>query len=200
MIGDASLFSCPGRRDIEDHFRVLLEHFDPEPERPGLVRTPERARAALEFMTSGYQMDAEKTARGAIFETEGEDQVAVTGVEFYSLCEHHLLPFFGTADISYVPDKKIVGLSKIGRIVDIYARRFQVQERLTRQIGEALYTLLEPRHVRVRMEASHLCMMMRGVQKQNSRTVTEFTFPKKESFSSGGNGRNGAAAPELYRR
>ncbi len=140
--------------------------------REGLVKTPERVERSLRFLTSGYTADAESVLNGALFAAEGSEMVVVKGIEFYSLCEHHMLPFFGKAHIAYIPDGKILGLSKFARVVDVFARRMQVQERLTTQIADALETVLAPRGVAVVTEASHLCMMMRGVEKQGSTTRT----------------------------
>ncbi len=140
--------------------------------REGLVKTPERVERSLRFLTSGYTADAESVLNGALFASEGSEMVVVKGIEFYSLCEHHMLPFFGKAHIAYIPDGKILGLSKFARVVDVFARRMQVQERLTTQIADALERVLAPRGVAVVTEASHLCMMMRGVEKQGSTTRT----------------------------
>ncbi len=137
-----------------------------------LEKTPLRWRKAMEFFTSGYDADIAKIVNGAIDPMETEDLVLVSGIEFYSLCEHHLLPFFGKAHVAYVPNGKIIGLSKIPRIVDVFARRLQVQERLGREIADALTNILEPKGVAVMIEAKHLCMMMRGVEKQQSIVTT----------------------------
>lgn len=142
------------------------------PERDGLLRTPARVSTALQWLTRGYSEDVADVVNGAIFEEQHEGMVMVRDIEIYSLCEHHLLPFFGKAHIAYIPDGRILGLSKLPRIVDVFARRLQVQERLTEQIANALMDVLRPRGVGVVIEAQHLCMMMRGVQKQNSSTVT----------------------------
>jgi len=150
----------------------ILREVDPEPLREGLVDTPKRFEKALRFYTEGYKKDARSVIGSALFESESDEMVLVKDIEMYSLCEHHLAPFFGRAHIAYIPDKKIVGLSKIARVVDVYARRLQVQERLTFQVAHALEDVLKPRGVGVIIEARHLCMMMRGVEKQNSSTVT----------------------------
>ncbi|HEX6925391.1 MAG TPA: GTP cyclohydrolase I FolE [Longimicrobiaceae bacterium] len=150
----------------------LLELLGEDPERPGLVRTPERVTRALRWLTSGYERDPAEAIGAGIFEEQHDSMVLVRGIELYSLCEHHLLPFFGQAHVAYIPDGKIVGLSKLARLVEVFARRLQVQERLTDQIADALCEALQPRGVGVVVEASHLCMMMRGVEKQNSRTIT----------------------------
>lgn len=150
----------------------MLQDLDPSPEREGLRDTPRRVEKAFRFYTAGYQQDPKKVIGDALFEAETDEMVLVKNIELYSLCEHHLAPFFGKAHVAYIPSKKIVGLSKIARVVEIYARRLQVQERLTMQVAQALQEVLEPRGVGVVVEASHLCMMMRGVEKQNSSTVT----------------------------
>ena len=143
-----------------------------DPEREGLVRTPERVAKAMRFLTAGYEMTVEDVVGSALFEEEHENMVMVRDIELYSLCEHHMLPFFGKAHIAYIPNGKIVGLSKLPRIVEIFARRLQVQERLTEQVARAIEEVLAPRGVGVVIEAFHMCMMMRGVEKQNSRTIT----------------------------
>ena len=143
--------------------------------REGILRTPARFAKAMDHLTSGYTQTVEEVVGEGVFEAEGPGLVSVRNVEFYSLCEHHMLPFWGTASVAYYPKKKIVGLSKIPRIVDLFSRRFQVQERLTREVAHALVSVVDPRAVAVRVKACHLCMMMRGVEKQNSDTVTEFS-------------------------
>ena len=143
-----------------------------DPDREGLKKTPERFEKALKFLTSGYRMDVDHLLNGATFSVAYDEMVVVKDIEFFSLCEHHLLPFFGKAHIAYVPNGKVIGLSKIPRLVDVFARRLQVQERLTRQIGEAITDAINPQGVAVILEAQHLCMMMRGVEKQHSATVT----------------------------
>ena len=143
-----------------------------DPQREGLLRTPARVTTAMQWLTRGYSEDVLQVINGAIFEEPHEGMVMVRDIELYSLCEHHLLPFFGKAHVAYLPNGRILGLSKIPRIVDVFARRLQVQERLTEQIANALMEVLQPRGVGVVIEAQHLCMMMRGVQKQNSSTVT----------------------------
>ena len=140
--------------------------------REGLLKTPSRVSTALEFLTQGYDMSVEDVIGDALFEESHENMVMVRDIELYSLCEHHMLPFYGKAHIAYIPNGRIVGLSKLPRVVDVFARRLQVQERLTEQVAQALSDVLEPRGVGVVIEAFHLCMMMRGVQKQNSRTIT----------------------------
>jgi GTP cyclohydrolase IA len=152
--------------------RRQLELLGESPDREGLLRTPDRVAASLAWLTGGYARTAEEVIRDAVFEEAHESMVMVRDIELYSLCEHHMLPFFGKAHIAYVPNGKIVGLSKIPRVVDVFARRLQVQERLTEQIAAALDEALAPRGVGVVIEAYHLCMMMRGVEKQNSKTIT----------------------------
>lgn len=143
-----------------------------DPERIGLRRTPERVAASLAFLTRGYHLDVHEVVGNGVFEEAHENMVLVRDIELYSLCEHHMLPFFGKAHIAYIPDRRIVGLSKLPRIVEMFARRLQVQERLTDEIADAIMDVLSPRGVGVVVEAQHLCMMMRGVEKQNSSTVT----------------------------
>lgn len=150
----------------------LLRHLDPEPDREGLLDTPRRVEKAFRYYTQGYDQDPYEAIGNALFEPETDEMVVVKDIELYSMCEHHLAPFFGKAHVAYVPRGKIVGLSKIARVVDVFARRLQVQERLTQQIARAIEEVLEPKGVAVVIEAAHLCMMMRGVQKQNSSTVT----------------------------
>ncbi|MEI6079172.1 MAG: GTP cyclohydrolase I FolE, partial [bacterium] len=140
--------------------------------REGLIRTPERVEKSYEFLTSGYKQDPEKIINSAIFEEKYDDMIIVKDIEVFSLCEHHLLPFFGRCHVAYIPNGKIVGLSKIPRLVDVFAKRLQVQERLTHQIAHTLYTVLKPRGVGVIIEAKHMCMVMRGVEKQNSIATT----------------------------
>ena len=154
-----------------DLIESLLRFVGEDPEREGLIRTPQRVSDAMEFLTSGYQMDIESVLNGALFHEEYDEMVVVKDIDFYSLCEHHMLPFFGKAHIAYIPDGTIVGLSKIPRIVDVFARRLQVQERMTQQIADTITEYLKPEGVAVVTEASHMCMMMRGVQKQNSMTT-----------------------------
>ena len=152
--------------------RELLVRLGEDPEREGLERTPERTQKALEFLTRGYNEDPEKMLRGALFNVTYDEMVIVKDIEMFSLCEHHLLPFFGKVHVAYIPNGKVIGLSKIPRLVDIYARRLQVQERLTTQIAETIQKAIEPQGVGVVIEARHLCMMMRGVEKQHSAAVT----------------------------
>ena len=149
-----------------------LELIGEDPEREGLVRTPARVARAMKFLTQGYTSSAEEVIGSAIFNEDHDNIIMVRDIELYSMCEHHMLPFFGKAHVAYIPNGKIVGLSKIPRIVDVFARRLQVQERLTEEIAEGLCSVLHPSGVGVVIEAYHLCMMMRGVQKQNSKTIT----------------------------
>ena len=158
--------------DFEDLVRRMLVRVGESPEREGLQRTPLRVAKAMDFLTSGYDSTVEDVVRNAVFDEPCEEMVLIRDIEFYSLCEHHMLPFFGRAHVAYLPKGKIIGLSKMARIVDLFARRLQVQERLTNQVADALMEILQPYGVAIIMEASHFCMMMRGVQKQNSMTVT----------------------------
>jgi len=158
--------------DFEDLVRRMLVRVGESPEREGLQRTPLRVAKAMDFLTSGYDSKVEDVVRDAVFDEPCEEMVLIRDIEFYSLCEHHMLPFFGRAHVAYLPKGKIIGLSKMARIVDLFARRLQVQERLTNQVADALMEILQPHGVAIIMEASHFCMMMRGVQKQNSMTVT----------------------------
>jgi GTP cyclohydrolase I len=165
---------APAQRsaELERLVRRQLELLGEDPERDGLLRTPERMARSLTWLTRGYGMDVRAEIGEALFEEEHENMIMVRDIELYSLCEHHLLPFFGVAHIAYIPNGRIVGLSKLPRIVEVFARRLQVQERLTEQIAQAVDDAVRPRGVGVVIEASHLCMMMRGVEKQNSRTIT----------------------------
>jgi GTP cyclohydrolase IA len=158
--------------EMAELVRRQLELLGEDPERQGLVRTPERVALSLAWLTRGYEQDARKVIGDALFEETHENMVMVRDIELYSLCEHHMLPFYGKAHIAYIPNGRIVGLSKLPRIVDVFAQRLQVQERLTDQIAEALCEILHPRGCGIVIEAYHLCMMMRGVQKQNSKTIT----------------------------
>lgn len=158
--------------DLAGHYHQILEKIGEDPFRDGLLKTPERVGKALQFLTSGYHQDAAAILRGAMFEEDYKNMVIVKDIELYSMCEHHMLPFFGKAHIAYIPNGRIVGLSKIPRVVDVFARRLQVQERLTDQILECIQDTLNPLGVAVVIEAKHMCMMMRGVQKQNSHTTT----------------------------
>jgi len=158
--------------ELEGLVRRQLELLGEDPERAGLLKTPQRVANALTWLTRGYEQDAREVIGDALFAESHENMVLVRDIELYSLCEHHLLPFFGKAHIAYIPDGHIVGLSKLPRVVEVFARRLQVQERLTEQIADALQQVLAPRGVGVVVEAVHLCMMMRGVEKQNSSTIT----------------------------
>lgn len=157
---------------LKDRFQDIIELVGEEPKREGLLKTPERAAKAMQFLTQGYEQDAEAILRSALFKEEYSEMVLVKDIELYSLCEHHMLPFFGKAHIAYIPKGRIVGLSKLPRVVDVFARRLQVQERLTHEILNAIQRTLEPYGAAVVIEARHMCMMMRGVQKQNSVTTT----------------------------
>ena len=158
--------------ELEELFTNLLENLGEDPNRQGLVRTPSRAAKAMQFLTSGYQQDIDELLNKAIFDEDYDEMVIVKDIEFYSLCEHHILPFWGRCHVGYLPRNRIIGLSKIPRIVDMFSRRLQVQERLTREIAEALETALDPRGVAVVIEGQHLCMMARGVQKQAPKMAT----------------------------
>lgn len=158
--------------------REMLVRLGEDPAREGLERTPQRVAKALDFLTSGYGMTVEEVVRGAVFDDRCEDMVVVRDIEFYSLCEHHMLPFSGHAHVGYLPDRKIIGLSKVARVIDVFSRRLQVQERLSRQVADALMSILGAKGVAVVMEASHFCMVMRGVQKQDARTVTSAMLGK----------------------
>ena len=152
--------------------RTMLEQIGEDPDRDGLRRTPERFERALRYLTSGYQQDPEKILNGAMFNVCYDQMVVVKDIELFSLCEHHMLPFFGKCHVAYLPDKKVVGLSKIPRLVNMFSRRLQIQERLTNQIAQAIQNCIQPLGVGVVIEARHLCMVMRGVEKQRSETVT----------------------------
>ena len=177
---DAARVTLAGRNETDgadEEFREIvrrqLELIGEDPDREGLKRTPQRVATALAWLTRGYEMDVQHVVNGAVFDAESAtNMIMVRDIELYSLCEHHMLPFFGRAHIAYIPNGSIVGLSKLPRIVEVFARRLQVQERLTEQIASALHDVLKPMGVGVVIEAYHLCMMMRGVEKQNSKTIT----------------------------
>jgi len=157
---------------LEEHFRAILKLIGEDPNREGLLKTPSRIAKALQFTMNGYEQEPEAILRSAIFKEEYKQMVVVKDIEIYSMCEHHMLPFYGKAHVAYIPNGKITGLSKIARVVDCFARRLQVQERLTVQIRDCIQNALEPMGVAVVIEAAHMCMQMRGVQKQNSVTTT----------------------------
>ncbi len=172
MAGTTSREEGLAQASTQDLYRELLRRMGEDPDRDGLLRTPERVERSTAFLTRGYTQTVEEVLHGALFDVDYDEMVMVKDVEFYSQCEHHLLPFFGKAHIAYVPRGKVVGLSKLPRLVDIFARRLQVQERMTRQIADAITDAIQPQGVAVILEAQHLCMMMRGVEKQHSHTTT----------------------------
>ncbi len=183
----------------QELLRELLLRLGEDPDRDGLIRTPERMQKSLEFLTKGYQQDADKVLQGALFDVTYDEMVIVKDIEMFSLCEHHLLPFFGKVHVAYIPNGKVLGLSKIPRLVDIFARRLQVQERLTVQIAETIQNAIQPQGVGVVIEARHLCVMMRGVEKQHSAAVTSHMLgsfrssdkTREEFLSLIRNGKNG---------
>jgi len=183
----------------QELLRELLLRLGEDPDRDGLVRTPERMQKSLEFLTRGYQQDPDKVLQGALFDVTYDEMVIVKDIEMFSLCEHHLLPFFGKVHVAYIPNGKVLGLSKIPRLVDIFARRLQVQERLTVQIAETIQNAINPQGVGVVIEARHLCVMMRGVEKQHSAAVTSHMLgsfrtlqnTREEFLSLIRNGKNG---------
>jgi len=160
------------RLEVRDHVRAILRLVGEDPDRDGLKRTPDRVEKAYRYLTKGYEQDAAAVLSGAIFESDYDEMVIVRDIDFYSLCEHHLLPFYGKCHVAYLPNRKIVGLSKIPRLVEVFSRRLQVQERLTTQIARVIDEKLKPKGVGVVMEANHLCVMMRGVEKQNAYMIT----------------------------
>lgn len=157
---------------IAGHMREVVRELGEDLERDGLARTPERIEKALRYLTSGYSADLQEIVNGALFDVKYDEVVIVRDIEFFSMCEHHMLPFFGKVHVAYLPNKKVIGLSKLPRIVDVFARRLQIQERLTQQVAETLQNLIDPRGVAVVCEARHFCMMMRGVEKQHSGAIT----------------------------
>jgi GTP cyclohydrolase IA len=170
----------------EDIYRELLRRMGEDPNRDGLIATPTRVEKTMAFLTKGYHEDPNQLLRGALFDVDYDEMVIVKDVEMFSLCEHHMLPFFGKVHVAYIPKRKVVGLSKIARLVEVFARRLQVQERMTRQIADAIQDAIAPQGVGVVIEARHLCMMMRGIEKQNSSTVTSAMmgcFRQKETRS-----------------
>jgi GTP cyclohydrolase I len=181
--------------------REVLLRLGEDPNRDGLLRTPERMQKSLEFLTKGYQQDADKVLQGALFDVSYDEMVIVKDIEMFSLCEHHMLPFFGKVHVAYIPNGKVIGLSKIARLVDVFARRLQVQERLTVQIAGAIQAAIQPQGVGVVIEARHLCVMMRGVEKQHSSAVTSHMVgsfrdsekTRKEFLALIHNGKNGSA-------
>jgi GTP cyclohydrolase IA len=183
----------------QELLRELLLRLGEDPDRDGLLRTPERMQKSLEYLTKGYQQDADKVLQGALFDVPYDEMVIVKDIEMFSLCEHHMLPFFGKVHVAYIPNGKVLGLSKIPRLVDIFARRLQVQERLTVQIAETIQSAINPQGVGVVIEARHLCVMMRGVEKQHSSAVTSHMLgsfrtlqnTREEFLSLIRNGKNG---------
>ena len=164
--------TLPITEEIKTNYREIIDLVGEDPAREGLVKTPERAAKAIKFLTGGYEEDPKQILQSAMFSEDYNEMVIVKDIELYSMCEHHVLPFFGKAHVAYIPNGHIVGLSKIPRVVDVFSRRLQVQERLTEQILDCINDTLNPKGVAVVIEASHMCMMMRGVQKQNSTTTT----------------------------
>ena len=161
-----------GAFTMQEMYREILARLGEDPSRDGLLATPDRVTKSLAFLTKGYEQDPRKILRGALFDVEYDEMVIVKEIEMFSLCEHHMLPFFGKVHVAYIPKGKVIGLSKIPRLVDVFARRLQVQERMTRQIADAIQDAIAPQGVGVVIEARHLCMMMRGIEKQHSSTVT----------------------------
>ncbi len=169
---------------MEEHYKAILESIGEDTSRQGLIRTPHRASEAFKYLTKGYNEDLKKIVNGAIFETDTNEMVLLKNIEMYSLCEHHLLPFIGKCHVAYIPSGKVIGLSKIARIVDMFARRLQIQEKLTRQIADAILEQTDAHGAAVVIEAQHLCMMMRGVEKQNSVMTTSCVLGEFEKNSS----------------
>ncbi len=166
------VISAPPAKAIAPQIREVIEALGEDTKREGLVRTPERVEKALRFLTSGYSADISKIVNGAIYEVKYDEMVIVKDIEFFSMCEHHMLPFYGKVHVAYIARNKVIGLSKLPRIIDAYARRLQIQERLTQEVAQCIQDLLDPLGVGVIAEAQHFCMMMRGVEKQHSGTVT----------------------------
>src|SRR5215475_9899360 len=164
--------SRTARMSLEDLVREILPHLGEDPEREGLQRTPTRVATALKFLTSGYRADIEKIINEALYTVKYDEMVIVKDIEFFSMCEHHMLPFFGKMHVAYLPKDRVIGLSKLPRIIDAFARRLQIQERLTQEVAETIQNVLDPRGVAVVCQARHFCMMMRGVEKQHSGTIT----------------------------
>ncbi|KAA6459259.1 GTP cyclohydrolase I FolE [Acidobacteria bacterium AB60] len=184
--GRNQLIETPSLKDCstQDLYREILSRIGEDPNRDGLIATPARVEKALAYLTKGYEQNPSEILRGALFDVDYDEMVIVKDVEMFSLCEHHMLPFFGKVHVAYIPKGKVIGLSKIARLVEVFARRLQVQERMTRQIADAIQEAIQPQGVGVVIEARHLCMMMRGIEKQNSSTVTsamEGVFQKKET-------------------
>ena len=172
MNNNFNIDTLPVIETMKEHFLEIIQLLGENTDREGLLKTPERASKAMKFLTKGYEMDPKQILQSAMFKENYNEMVIVKDIELYSLCEHHMLPFFGKAHIAYIPSGQIVGLSKIPRVVDVFSRRLQVQERLTEEILNCINDTLQPEGVAVVIEASHMCMMMRGVQKQNSTTTT----------------------------
>jgi GTP cyclohydrolase I len=180
------LIGTPSIKDFstQELYREILVRLGEDPQRDGLLATPARVEKSMSYLTKGYQEDPNEILRGALFDVDYDEMVIVKDVEMFSLCEHHMLPFFGKVHVAYIPNGKVIGLSKIARLVEVFARRLQVQERMTRQIADAIQETIAPQGVGVVIEARHLCMMMRGIEKQNSSTVTSAmvgVFQKKET-------------------
>ncbi len=166
---------------MQDEFKKIIEHIGEDPDREGLVKTPARAAKALEFLTQGYSQTLEQIVNNAVFESDSDEMVIVKNIELYSMCEHHMLPFIGKCHVAYLPQGKVIGLSKIARIVDMFARRLQIQENLTKQIADAVQSVSDGQGVGVVVESKHLCMMMRGVEKQNSTMTTSVMLGRFKS-------------------
>jgi len=172
VIAPVAAIPSPAADPMEDSVRALIRMLGEDPDRQGLARTPQRVAQSLRFLTRGYHQDLDRVLNGALFDVAYDEMVIVKDIEIFSLCEHHLLPFFGRCHVAYIPDKKVIGLSKIPRLVDAFAHRLQVQERLTNQIAKTVMEKIRPHGVGVVIEAQHLCMIMRGVEKQHSVAVT----------------------------